>query len=143
MARALALKDGASPDERSNAKWQTIQVSTLSIANCIGRISIGSGPPAVEHFAILTLQSDRCDCRLCEAQRNEAGLVHLHSGHDVPHFSTGRPLRSRRRALAIRGCLGWDFVRRGLRTLADNRDRVVWNGCARPFLHELSNSVKS
>ena len=52
MARALALKDGASPDERENAKWQTIQVSTLSIASCISRILIGSDLPTVEHSAI-------------------------------------------------------------------------------------------
>ena len=52
MARALALKDGASPDERENAKWQTIQVSTLSIASCISRILIGNDLPTVEHFAI-------------------------------------------------------------------------------------------
>ena len=37
MARALA----ASPDEQENVKWQTLQVSTLSIASCIGRILIG------------------------------------------------------------------------------------------------------
>ena len=42
MARALALKGGASPDEQDNAKWQTLQVSTLSIASCIGRILIGN-----------------------------------------------------------------------------------------------------
>jgi len=41
MARALALKDNASPDERENVKWQTLQVSTLSIASCVGRILIG------------------------------------------------------------------------------------------------------
>jgi len=41
MARALVLQDNASPDEREYMKWQTLQVSTLSIASCIGRISIG------------------------------------------------------------------------------------------------------
>ena len=41
MTRALALKDNASPDERENVKWQTLQVSTLSIASCLGRILIG------------------------------------------------------------------------------------------------------
>lgn len=52
MARALALKDGANPSEEENAKWQTIQVSTLSIASCIGRILIGSDPSTVECFPI-------------------------------------------------------------------------------------------
>ena len=47
MARALALKDGASPDEGENVKWQTIQVSTLSIASCTGRVLIGSGHSTV------------------------------------------------------------------------------------------------
>ena len=42
MARALALKGNTSLDERENAKWQTLQVSTLSIASCIGRILIGT-----------------------------------------------------------------------------------------------------
>ncbi|KAF9652133.1 MFS general substrate transporter [Thelephora ganbajun] len=41
MARALVLKDNASPDERENMKWQALQVSTLSIASCVGRILIG------------------------------------------------------------------------------------------------------
>ena len=41
MARALALKRNTGLDERENAKWQTLQVSILSIANCIGRILIG------------------------------------------------------------------------------------------------------
>lgn len=42
MARALVLKDDPSPDEQENIKWQTLQVSTLSIASCIGRILIGN-----------------------------------------------------------------------------------------------------
>ena len=41
MARALVLKNNPSPDEQENVKWQTLQVSTLSIASCIGRILIG------------------------------------------------------------------------------------------------------
>ena len=41
MARALLLGDGASPSEEENAKWQTHLVSTLSIANCLGRVLIG------------------------------------------------------------------------------------------------------
>ena len=41
MARALVLKDNPSPDEEEYVKWQTLQVSTLSIASCIGRILIG------------------------------------------------------------------------------------------------------
>lgn len=44
MARALALQDNASPGEDRNVKWQTLQVSTLSIASCIGRILIGISP---------------------------------------------------------------------------------------------------
>lgn len=55
MARALALMDDASPDEQENAKWQMLQVSTLSIANCIGRILIGNHlfvmlHPAISHI---------------------------------------------------------------------------------------------
>lgn len=42
MTRALILKDDPSPDERESVKWQTLQVSTLSIASCIGRILIGN-----------------------------------------------------------------------------------------------------
>jgi len=41
MARALALKDATNLDEQENVKWQTLQVSTFSIASCIGRILIG------------------------------------------------------------------------------------------------------
>ena len=56
MARALALKDEAIPDERENVKWQIIQVSTLSIASCIGRVLIGSdfstvNAPQSSHFS--------------------------------------------------------------------------------------------
>ena len=45
MARALVLKDNASPDEEENVRWQTLHVSMLSIASCIGRIFIGILPP--------------------------------------------------------------------------------------------------
>lgn len=41
MARALLLKHDTNPGDRENAKWQTLQVSTLSIASCVGRILIG------------------------------------------------------------------------------------------------------
>jgi len=50
MARALALKDDTNPDEQENVKWQTLQVSTFSIASCIGRILIGDC-----HFRVLRL----------------------------------------------------------------------------------------
>lgn len=65
MARALALKDDTSPDEQENVRWQTLQVSTLSIASCIGRILIGahlSGFPLSYDDQNLLL--DRCNCRL-------------------------------------------------------------------------------
>jgi len=52
MARALVLKDNASPDEQENVKWQTLQVSTLSIASCIGRILIGNCLARVLHLAV-------------------------------------------------------------------------------------------
>ncbi|KAF9782320.1 major facilitator superfamily domain-containing protein [Thelephora terrestris] len=41
MARALALKENADAGEEENVRWQTLQVSTLSIASCVGRILIG------------------------------------------------------------------------------------------------------
>ena len=41
MARALALKGNVRPDEEEHVRWQTTQVSTLSVASCIGRILIG------------------------------------------------------------------------------------------------------
>jgi MFS family permease len=44
MARALALKDNADAGEEENVRWQTLQVSTLSIASCVGRILIGIFP---------------------------------------------------------------------------------------------------
>jgi MFS family permease len=44
MACALALKDNPDAGEEENVKWQTLQVSTLSIASCIGRILIGIFP---------------------------------------------------------------------------------------------------
>ena len=50
IARALALKDGATPNEQEHAKWQTLQVSTMSIANCLGRVSIGIYLPEVQSF---------------------------------------------------------------------------------------------
>jgi hypothetical protein len=52
MARALALKDDTGPDEQENARWQTLQVSTLSIASCIGRILIGDCLFRVLHLAM-------------------------------------------------------------------------------------------
>jgi hypothetical protein len=50
MARALVLKDGASPDEQEYMKWQTLQVSAFSIASCIGRVLIGTYLPEVQVF---------------------------------------------------------------------------------------------
>ena len=47
MTRALVLKDNTSLDEEENVKWQTLHVSMLSIANCIGRILIGILPTGV------------------------------------------------------------------------------------------------
>jgi hypothetical protein len=41
MARALVLKDNPNPSEEENLKWQLLQVSTLSVASCIGRLLIG------------------------------------------------------------------------------------------------------
>jgi len=49
MARALAFKDGTIPDEKEHMKWQTLQVSTLSITSCIGRIIIGVTADFVKH----------------------------------------------------------------------------------------------
>lgn len=42
MARALASAGATIPDEQELIKWQTLQVSTLSVGSCIGRILIGS-----------------------------------------------------------------------------------------------------
>ena len=78
--------------------------------------------------------SDRCDCRLWKTQGAEAYLVHVYSGHVVPHLSVGRPLCSGRRTPAIRGYLGRNFVRWGFRPLADYCHRVVWNGYAQSFV---------
>lgn len=47
MARALALKDGARPDKQEHVKWQTLQVSTMSVASCLGRVLIGIALPEV------------------------------------------------------------------------------------------------
>lgn len=49
MARALASKGNAASGEEENMKWQALQVSTLSIASCVGRISIGLTADFVNH----------------------------------------------------------------------------------------------
>ena len=135
MVRALLLKNNPGRDERENAKWQTLQVSTLSIASCIGRILIGILFSGLLLFCgHSNFSSDRCNCGLRKAQRNEARLVHLHSGHVVPRLSAGRPRCSGRRTPTIRGYLSWYFVRWGFCPLADHHDRMVWNWCARSFV---------
>ena len=135
MVRALVLKSNPSPDERENAKWQTLQVSTLSIGNCIGRILIGIHLPGLLLFHDRSnFSSDRCDCRLWEAQRNEACLVHLYGGRVVHSLSVGRPRCSGHRAPTICGHPSWDFVRWGLWPHTDHHDRMVWNGCAQSFV---------
>jgi len=144
MARALVLKDDTSPDERENVRWQTLQVSTLSIASCIGRILIGiclselplfyDGPNAL---------SDRCNCRLWEAQRDEARPVDLYSGHVLPYFPVGRPSRSGHQTPTIRGHPGWDFVWRGVRSLADYHHRMVRNGYAQSFTSVETTRINS
>jgi len=131
MARALILKDNANLDEREKMKWQTLQVSALSIASCVGRILIGTRLSESLLFCNdLNFLSDRCDCRLWKAQRDEARSMHLYSGHVLPCFSAGWPLRSEHRTPTIRCRLGWDFVWWGVRPLADYHHRMVWNGYA-------------
>lgn len=44
MARALVFKGNAASGEEESMKWQALQVSTLSIASCAGRILIGIFP---------------------------------------------------------------------------------------------------
>jgi len=129
MARALALKDNASPDERENVKWQTLQVSTLSIASCIGRILIGicpSGVPLCRDGS--DFLPDRCDCRLCKTQRDKTRSMHRYSGIVVSHLSVGWHWCSGHQSPAICGYLGWDLVRWGVRPLTDHYHRMVRNG---------------
>jgi len=134
MARALTLKDNPSPDERENMKWQTLQVSTLSIASCVGRILIGIHLSELLLFCDdSNLLSDRCNCRLWKAQRDQARSVHLYSGHVLPHLSAGWPSRSGHQTATIRGHLGWDFVWRGVRSLTNYHHRMVWNGYAQSY----------
>ena len=135
MARALVLRDNAGSDERENMKWQTLQVSTFSIASCVGRILIGIRYSGLLSFCNgLNLLSGRCDCRLWKAQRDEARSMHLYSSHMLPYFSVGWPPRSGRQTPTIRGHLSWGFVWRGVRSLADYHHRMVWNGCAQSFI---------
>lgn len=44
VARALLLKSNPTLDEEENVRWQTLQVSAMSIASCFGRILIGFCP---------------------------------------------------------------------------------------------------
>ena len=135
MARALALKDNASPDERENVKWQTLQVSTLSIASCIGRIVIGICLSELPLFYDVTnILSDRCNRRLWEAQGDEARSMHLYSGHVLPCFPVGWPSRSGHQTPTICGHLGWGFIWWGVRSLADYHHRMVWNGYVQSFI---------
>lgn len=90
MARALALKDNPGLDEEENVKWQTLQVSTLSIASCAGRILIGIFFSRGTALTRLNLP-DRCDSGLCKSQRDETCLVSLCSRRIFPHFSVGGP----------------------------------------------------
>jgi len=56
MARALALKDGARPDEQEHVKWQTLQVSTMSVASCLGRVLIGVAADFAKHRGVRRVQ---------------------------------------------------------------------------------------
>jgi len=49
MARALVLKNNPNPNEEENLKWQLLQVSTLSVASCIGRLLIGVTADFAKH----------------------------------------------------------------------------------------------
>lgn len=54
MARALALEHGA--DDRELMKWQTLHVSTLSIASCVGRFLIGATADFANHRGVRRIQ---------------------------------------------------------------------------------------
>jgi hypothetical protein len=41
ISQALFAKDNPAYDEKTAVRWQATQVSTFSIANCLGRILIG------------------------------------------------------------------------------------------------------
>ena len=92
MARALALKGGASPDERENVKWQTLQVSSMSIASCIGRILIGIFLLGVQfYFHKVQLVLNRRHGGLGKTQGDEADPMPLFGGRVFPRFSAGWP----------------------------------------------------
>lgn len=129
MARALTLKDGATPDEQENVKWQTLQVSTMSVASCVGRMLIGICPS--EMWLSLRCSNllfmGRCNSRFCKAQGDETGSVHVDGGRLIFRFPVRWPSCSEYRTAAIRGHLGWDFVWCGVRTHTDHRHRMVRN----------------
>ena len=90
MARALAFKGGARPDEQETVKWQTLQVSSMSIASCIGRILIGIFSPGYSYFDKVQLVLNRRHGGLGKTQRDEAYPVPLLGGRVLPRFSAGR-----------------------------------------------------
>ena len=51
--------------------------------------------------------------------------MYLDSRHILPHFSGGWPFYSEQRTAAMRGCLGWGFVWRSVRTHTNHRHRMV------------------
>lgn len=68
IARALLLKNNPSLDEEESVKWQTLQVSAMSIGSFFGRVLIGIYPSRAQYFSQLSnFLSDRCDGRHCKA----------------------------------------------------------------------------
>lgn len=47
ISQALFVKGDPEFDERKAAQWQATQVSTISVANCLGRVLIGELRPSI------------------------------------------------------------------------------------------------
>ena len=127
VARALALTHNPTIGEEETAKWQALQVSVLSAANCFGRVSIGIYLSVCVHKLVQTFLLNRRDCRLRKAQGDEARSAPLYR-HRVFHtLSVDRPSDSEHRTFTIRRSLGRDFVWCDPWALPGHRHRMVRN----------------
>ena len=110
MARVLLLRDDASPSEEESAKWQILQVSTFSIASCLGRILIGISLLKYLYFNDSDTLMCRCNSRPRKAHRDETCSDYRDSGLVFPRFPARRSPCSGYRAPPICGLLGRDLV---------------------------------
>lgn len=124
ISQALYAKGNPDYDEVISSQIQALQVSTVSIMNCIGRILIGSY--YLRHLLIL---HSRCVAfprphRRFYKELSPASTIvlHLHRLHPFPNITSERIYHRRYGSLVESQCTSWPGLRESFWVISDYDD---------------------